>query len=79
MGTPKLSARTISNVTVDRIMENQEMADARLSLFSTLPVQHKNIICRPLLENVNIEKYLTGGEFVLVGGEFDRSAHPAGC
>ena len=43
-------------------------------LFSTLPIKHRNIICQPLIEEVNIEKYLDNVELVLVGGESDKYA-----
>jgi protein gp37 len=41
-----------------------------------LPIQHKNIICQPLIEKINIEKYLEGVELVVVGGESDSNARP---
>ena len=55
------------NVTV----ENQIRADQRLELFSKLPIKHKNIICQPLIENIEIEQYLDGIELVVLGGESD--------
>lgn len=64
------------NVTVGCTVENQKRADERLKLFSTLPIKHKNIICQPLLEEINIEPYLDGVELVVVGGESDRDARP---
>lgn len=64
------------NVTVGCTIENQDRADFRLSLFSKLPIKHKNIICQPLIEKVNIEKYLNGVELVVVGGESDKNARP---
>lgn len=64
------------NVTVGCTVENQEMADLRLSYFQNLPIKHKNIICQPLIEFVNIEKYLHGIELVVVGGESDYNARP---
>ncbi len=64
------------NVTIGCTVETQGNADHRLSLFSKLPIQHKNIICQPLIESVNIEKYLEGIELVVVGGESDRFARP---
>ncbi len=62
------------NVTVGCTVENQEMADFRLSIFSKLPVRHKNIICQPLIERVRIEPYLKDVELVVVGGESDVNA-----
>lgn len=64
------------NVTVGCTIENQDRADFRLSIFSTLPIKHKNIICQPLIEEINIEKYLDNVELVVVGGESDRNARP---
>lgn len=64
------------NVTVGCTVENQERADERLSLFSQLPIKHKNIICQPMLERINLEPYLRGVELVVVGGESDRNARP---
>lgn len=62
------------NVTVGCTVENQEMVDYRLSIFNTLPIKHKNIICQPLIEKVDIDKYLKGVELVIVGGESDYNA-----
>lgn len=64
------------HVTVGCTVENQAKADERLSLFSEIPVRHKNIICQPLIEQIDIEKYLQGIELVVVGGESDRYARP---
>lgn len=64
------------NVIVGCTIENQRTADARLSIFSTLPIKHKNIICQPLIERVDISKYLAGVELVVVGGESDMNARP---
>jgi len=64
------------NVTVGCTVENQKQADYRLSIFADLPIKHKNIICQPLIERVNIENYLTGVELVVLGGESDRNARP---
>ena len=62
------------NVTIGCTIENQYRADQRLSLFSKMPIQHKNIICQPLIEKIDIEKYLDGVELVVLGGESDRNA-----
>lgn len=64
------------NVTVSCTIENQARADERLSLFKDMPIKHKNIVCQPLIEDINIEKYLDGIELVVVGGESDRNARP---
>lgn len=64
------------NVVVCCTIENQQNADRKLSLFQTLPIRHKCITAQPLIENVEIEKYLQGIELVVVGGESDYRARP---
>mgnify|MGYP003537269389 CR=1 FL=1 len=64
------------NVTVGCTVENQAAADIRLPIFSRLPIKHKNIICQPMLSEMDIEPYLDGVELVVVGGESDRYARP---
>ncbi len=46
------------NVTVGCTVENQDRADYRLSIFGKLPVKHKNIVCQPLIEEINLSPYL---------------------
>lgn len=64
------------NVVVCCTVENQKNADKKLSLFGTLPIKHKCITAQPLLERVNLEKYLDNIELVVVGGESDMLARP---
>ncbi len=64
------------NVTIGCTVENQSRADERLAIFSKLPIKHKNIICQPLIECINIETYLKDVELVVVGGESDSDARP---
>lgn len=64
------------NVTVGCTVENQIRADERLSVFKSLPIRHKNIICQPMISQIDLEKYLDGVELVAVGGESDRDARP---
>lgn len=64
------------NIIVGCTIENQENANYRLNIFKTLPIKHKNIICQPLLEDLDIEKYLDDIELVVVGGESDYNARP---
>ncbi len=64
------------NLTVGCTVENQKRADERLSIFNTLPIKHKNIICQPLIEDVDIKKYLQDVKLVVVGGESDKEARP---
>lgn len=64
------------NVVVCCTVENQKNADSKLSIFKDLPIKHKCITAQPLLENIEIEKYLDDIELVVVGGESDRNARP---
>ena len=62
------------NVIICCTIENQENADYKLSIFKDLPIKHKCITAQPLLEQINIEKYLDGIVLVVVGGESDKKA-----
>ena len=62
------------NVIVCTTVENQITADYRLSILENLPIKHKCITAQPLLENLNIEKYLKNIDLVVVGGESDYNA-----
>ncbi|WP_345779662.1 DUF5131 family protein [Akkermansia sp.] len=64
------------NVTAGCTVENQDRADFRLPIFNRLPIKHKNIICQPLLEQVDLTPYLHQIELVVVGGESNRYARP---
>lgn len=64
------------NVVVCCTIENQKNADARLAIFRELPIRHKQITAQPLIERIDIERYLPGMEAVVVGGESDREARP---
>ena len=64
------------NVVVCCTVENQKNADYKLDIFSKLPIKHKCITAQPLLEAIDIEKYLDNIELVVVGGESDREARP---
>jgi protein gp37 len=64
------------NVVVCCTIENQDNADRKLSVFQKLPIKHKQITAQPLIEAIDIERYLDGIEAVVVGGESDRNARP---
>ena len=53
---------------------NKKNADKKLSVFEKLPIKHKCITAQPLLEKIDIEKYLDDIELVVVGGESDQYA-----
>ena len=41
-----------------------------------MPIKHKCITAQPLIEGIDIEKYLDNIELVVVGGESDFNARP---
>lgn len=73
---PKDWGNGYPNVTIGCTVENQKNVDERLSFFQKLPIAHKNIICQPLIEKIDIEQYLGGIELVVVGGESDYKGRP---
>ena len=66
------------NVTICCTCENQDRADQRLPSFLRLPIKHREVICEPMLEEINMEKYLRTGliEHVSCGGESGDNARP---
>ena len=64
------------NVVVCCTIENQKNADYKLSIFKNLPIKQKCITAQPLLEKIDIEKYLDNIELVVVGGESNQNARP---
>ena len=59
------------NVTVCVTCENQRTADKRIPFFLSLPIKHREIIHEPMLESIDIRKYLSSGKIdkVICGGE----------
>lgn len=66
------------NVAIGCTVENQERTDFRLPIFISLPIKHRLIIVAPMLEQINIMKYLDPStiEKVSVGGESGKYARP---
>jgi protein gp37 len=66
------------NVHICCTCENQKMADARLPIFLELPIKHQSIIHEPMLEAIDISRYLAKYrqriEKVVVGGESGNEA-----
>jgi protein gp37 len=62
------------NVVVCCTVENQRNIDYKLQIFRGLSIKHKCITAQPLLEQIDIEKYLDDIELVVVGGESDYNA-----
>lgn len=66
------------NVTICSTCENQDRADYRLPILLSLPIRHREVICEPMLGEIQMEKYLAGGliEKVTCGGESGNHARP---
>jgi len=65
------------NVIIGCTVENQDRADYRLPIFKKLPIKHKSIIVAPMLERIDISRYLDDTiEEVSVGGESGVEARP---
>jgi protein gp37 len=63
------------NVTIFSTVENQAMADFRLPLLLDAPIKHKGITTEPLLERVDLSRYLGPSiEGVVAGGESGPNA-----
>lgn len=62
------------NVIVCCTVENQKQVDYRLPIFNEIKARNKVLTCQPLIENINIEKYLDDINLVVVGGESDINA-----
>ena len=67
-----------NNVTICCTCENQDRTDYRLPIFLELPIKHREVICEPMLEEINMEKYLKAGLIghVSCGGESGSGARP---
>jgi protein gp37 len=63
------------HVSVCSTCETQEMADYRMPILLSLPIKHKAIICEPLLERINLSRWLLPSiEKVIAGGESGNNA-----
>lgn len=62
------------NVRIGCTVENQEIADYRLPIFLSCPIKRRFIACAPLLEPIDLTKYLHGVEHVTVSGETGKEA-----
>lgn len=56
------------NVSICVTCENQAAADERLPVFKRLPIKYKGIACEPLLEKIDLLKYLSDDIYQLVAG-----------
>lgn len=63
------------NVVVCCTVENQERADYRLPYLLSAKAKHKEIVCSPLLESIDLERFLTSEiEGVTAAGESGMQA-----
>ena len=70
----RLNFKVPDNVIVGCTCENQKMADYRLPIFKKLDIKYKTIILAPMLERMNIYKYLGSDIYeVNVSGESGSS------
>lgn len=62
------------NVTLVCSCENQKRTDERVPILLDLPFQRKEILHEPMLESIEIERYLESGEIAAVtcGGEYGK-------
>lgn len=67
-----------NHVTICSTCENQDRTDHRLPILLSLPIKHREVICEPMLGEINMEKYLATGliEHVTCGGESGDKARP---
>lgn len=66
------------NVGIGCTVENQDRADFRLPIFLDLPIKHRLIIAAPMLERIDLRRYLDPAKIleVSVGGESGKYARP---
>lgn len=70
VGLPDDWGEGYGNVTVASTCENQRKAAERLPILRGLPIRHKQIVCEPLLEAVDLTPWLDARiEGVVAGGE----------
>ena len=65
-----------NNVAIGCTVENQDRADYRLPFFLSLPIKHRLIVVAPMIEKIDLFKYLDPLliEEVSVGGESGKYA-----
>lgn len=65
-----------SNLYIYCTMENQRRFDERAPIYLNLPLQTKGVMIEPMLEYVDISKYIDKIDVVSVGGESGEDARP---
>lgn len=66
------------HVAIGCTVETQDRANYRLPIFLSLPIKHRLVIVAPMIEPINIQKYLCPEliEVVSAGGESGKYARP---
>lgn len=65
-----------SNLFIYCTMENQNRFDERAPIYLNLPLNHKGVMIEPMLEDVDLSKYIDKIDIVSVGGESGENARP---
>ena len=78
VGLPPDWGAGYDNVTICSTCEDQRTADERIPLMLGLPIRHREVIHEPMLERIDIERYLRSGKVgqVTCGGESGPGARP---
>jgi protein gp37 len=77
IGLPEDFSSEYEHVTICTTIENQKRADERLSILKKLPIKNKIITIQPLIERIDISKYLDETiNSVVVGGESGKDVRP---
>lgn len=63
------------NVTICCTMENQRQVDIRMPIYLKMPIKHKQLICEPLLSDIDFHDWLDDSiEQITAGGESGTEA-----
>ena len=75
VGLPEDWGGGYGNVTIAVTCENQQKAAERVPQLLALPIRHRQIMCEPLLEEIDLTPWLSADiEGVTAGGESGESA-----
>ena len=75
VGLPEDWGGGYGNVTIAVTCENQQKASERVPQLLALPIRHRQIMCEPLLEEIDLTPWLSADiEGVTAGGESGESA-----
>lgn len=64
------------NLYIYCTMENQKRFNERASIYLNLPLVYKGVMIEPMLEYVDISKYLDKIDIISIGGESGNDARP---